>query len=201
MALRKNLIELQQLLSDQKDTVQSGSKDLISYNRRIKFKERALHFARSRYIGQCIRHRNDQSSEAIRNDNKATLTEMGRQAHNDLQVFPVSATIHQIYQTWENTGNSEKRSAGFPNRTDTGVPALRDWLYGTTLDDRERIAQAFLDDVDEFLAKVQPWLMDKFGQNKMPLEVRGQWEPQIESLVTDLEAVCILSSYFRLASC
>ena len=109
---------------------------------------------------------------------------MGRQPLKDLQVFPVSATVHLKYQ------KSENKHLGFPNRVDTNVSALRDWLHGTTLDDRERCAQAFLDDVDAFLASVQPWIMDKYGESKISAELRGLWEPQMESLVGDLEAVC-----------
>ena len=72
---------------------------------------------------------------------------MGRQPSKNLQVFPVSAYVHLHYQ---NSHNSEKRHPGFPNREDTQVPALREWLIRTTLDDRERIVHSFLDDVDSF---------------------------------------------------
>ncbi len=134
--LRKQLRELQQQLSDLKDTVQSGDKDLVSYSRRIAYKRKALFYARSRFMMQCIRHRNEQSSAAIRKDYLATLQEMGRQPSKNLQVFPVSASVRLRYQ---NSQNAEKRHLGFPNREDTQVPALREWLVGTTLDDRERI--------------------------------------------------------------
>lgn len=182
--LRNNLVELQLRLSNLKDTVQSESKDLISYGRRITSKQETLLFAQSRFMVQCIRHRNDMSSAAITSDYNATLQEMGRQPNKDLQVFPVSATMHLRYQ------NSKKRPLGFPNRKDTHISALQDWLHGTTLNDRERYAQDFLEDVDEFLASIQPWIMDKYGENKMPCELRGYWEPRMESLVSDLEAVC-----------
>lgn len=181
--LRRKLVELQQQLSDLKHTVQSGAKDLISFGRRMASKKTTWFYARSRCMVQCIRHRNELSSASIRNDYRATLQEMGRQPNKDLQVFPVSATVHLYYQ------NSEKRHLGFPNREDTQISAFREWLLGTTLDDRERYAQAFLDDVDAFLASIQPWIMDKFGDSKMSAELRARWEPQMESLVADLEAV------------
>ncbi|KAE9365442.1 hypothetical protein N431DRAFT_549648 [Stipitochalara longipes BDJ] len=180
--LRNKLVGLEQQLSKLKDTVQSGSRDLISYSRRAASKNKILFFARSRVMVQCIQHRNELSTAAIRSDYRATLQEMGREANQDLQVFPVSATVHLRYQS------TEKRHMGFPNSSDTKVSALRDWLYGTTLDDRERIAQAFLDDVDDFLASIQPWIMDKYGESKMTAELRGQWESQMESLAGDLEA-------------
>ena len=43
--LRKKLHELQQQLSDLKDMVQSGDKDLVSYGRRIAYKRKALFYA------------------------------------------------------------------------------------------------------------------------------------------------------------
>jgi hypothetical protein len=184
--LRNKLLELQQLRSDLKDMIQSGDKDLISYGRRIAYKHKSLFYARSRFMVQCIRHRNEQSAAAIRKDYLATLQEMGRQPSKNLQVFPVSASVHLYYQ---NPHNSEKRHAGFPNREDTQVPALREWLIGTTLNARERIVQSFLDDVDAFLASVQPWIMNKFGESKMSADLRAQWEPRMESLVVELEAV------------
>jgi hypothetical protein len=184
--LRKKLRELQQQLSDLKDMVQSGDKDLVSYGRRIAYKRKALFYARSRFMVQCIRHRNEQSSGAIQKDYLATLQEMGRQPSKNLQVFPVSASVHLRYQ---NSHNAEKRHPGFPNREDTQVPALREWLVGTTLDDRERIVQSFLDDVEAFLASVQPWIMNTFGEIKMSADLRAQWESRMESLVAELEAV------------
>lgn len=184
--LRNKLLELQKKLSDLKDMVQSGDKDLVSYSRRIAYKHKTLFYARSRFMQQCIRHRNEQSSAAIRKDYLATLQEMGRHPSKNLQVFPVSASVFLFYQ---NSHNSEKRHLGFPNREDTQVPALREWLIGTTLNDRERIVQSFLDDVDAFLASVQPWIMNTFGEIKMSADLRAQWEPRMESLVAELEAV------------
>ncbi len=184
--LRKILLELQQQVSHLKDMVQSGDKDLVSYGRRIAYKQKALFYAKSRFMVQCIRHRNEQSSAAIRKDYLATLQEMGRQPSKNLQVFPVSASVHLHYQ---NPHNSEMRHLGFPNREDTQISALREWLIGTTLDNRERIVQSFLDDVDAFLASVQPWIMNTFGEVKMSVDLRAKWEPRMESLVSELEAV------------
>jgi hypothetical protein len=167
--LRNKLAEHHQKLTDLTDAIQSGSKDLASYGRRITSIRRAWFFARSKVMVQCIRHRNELSSAAIKSDYRATLQEMGRQPHRDLQVFPVSAAVHLHYQ------NSEKRHAGFPSREDTYVSALRDWLLGITLDDRERYAQAFLDHMDAFLASIWPWLMDTYGQRKMSADLRAHW--------------------------
>jgi len=181
--LRNKLVEHQKQVSELKSMMQSASQDLLSYSRRAESKNKQMFFAQSRIMVKCIRHRNNLSTTAIRSDYRATLQEMGRQVNEDLQVFPVSATIHLKYQS------TEKRHRGFPNVSDTNISALRDWLYGSTLDDRERIAQAFLDDVDDFLASIQPWIMDKYGETKMTAEQRAQWESQMESLTAELEAV------------
>jgi len=181
--VRKKLAELQKQLSELKDVMQSASRELISYTRRAESKNKRLFFAQSRIQVKCIRHRNDFSTSAIRSDYRATLQEMGRQVNQDLEVFPVSATIHLKYQS------TEMRHRGFPNISDTNISALRDWLYGTTLDDRERIAQAFLDEVDGFLASIQPWIMDKYGGTKMSAEQRAVWESHMEAKTANLEAV------------
>lgn len=194
MELRTKIPELEKELSELKTTTEAEAEKLLSFARRIAHLEKARMYARSRLTVQCIRHRNELSRAAIRADYETTLREMGRQPVNHLQVFPVSATVHLRYQS------SEKRHIGFPNREDTHVSALRDWVLGTTLGDRERYAQAFLDDVDDFLASNHPWIMDKYGESKMPAELREQWEPQMESLVADLEAVCYPVSVYQFNS-
>lgn len=184
--LRSKIAQLEKEYSDIRTIAEREADEIIHFGRRIKFLSKARFYARSSLMVQCIRHRNEQSSAAVRSDYEATLREMGRQPIKDLQVFPISASVHLHNQT------SEKRHLGFPNREDTYISALREWILGTTLDDRERIAQAFLDDVDAFLARFHPWAMDKYGECKMPAELRAQLEPHMESLVDDLEAVSYL---------
>jgi hypothetical protein len=188
--LRSRIAQLEREYSDLKTKTEEEAEESLSLGRSIKSLERAYFYARSRYTAQCIKHRNEQSMAAIKNDYHATLEEMGRHPNSDLQVFPVSATVHLKYQNFP--PESKVTYLGFPNREDTHISALRDWLNGTTFDDRERYAQAFLDDVDAFLASIQPWIMDKYGENKMPAEVRAQWEPQMERLVSDLGAVSFI---------
>jgi hypothetical protein len=92
---------------------------------------------------------------------------------------------------YQNVNNGNKRQYGFPNREDTRIGDFRDWLMSTTLDDRERYAQAFLDDVDAFLASIQPWITDKYGDTKMLAELREYWEPQLNNMTAELEVVCL----------
>jgi hypothetical protein len=181
--LRNKFVQLEKQLSDLRNAVQKEAEQILSYNRRIASLERAWFFARSRVAIQCIQHRNELSSAAIRSDYEATLREMGRQPDKHLQVFPVSASVHLVYQT------SKKRHFGFPNREDTQISALRDWLLGATLDDRQRYAQAFLDNIDAFLSSIEVWIADNHGESKISADLRGNWEPQLERLVGELEAV------------
>jgi hypothetical protein len=85
---------------------------------------------------------------------------------------------------------SQGRLSGFPTVAETQIPALRDWLIGTTLNDRSRYARAFLEDVENFVAWMQPWVNDKYGDTKMTQETREFWESDLDRKVLDLEEVC-----------
>jgi hypothetical protein len=118
---------------------------------------------------------------------------MGQQSTKPLQVFAVSASVHLTYLQ---NPDSPKLHHGFPNREDTKVGALLDWLVGTTLETRERYAQAFLEDVEQFIRLMQPWMNDKYVDMKMSAEMRESWEPQFENQIMELEQVCFLSLRF-----
>lgn len=186
--MRAKLADLEKKHSDLRSTMQEEAGDLVSCGRRIVHLKRALFFARSRISASCVAHRNSLSIGAVKGDYETTLREMGREPNKQLQVFPVSATVYLWYQM---RNNSHVQHELFPNREDTQIPALRDWLMSTTLDNRERCAQAFLDDVDVFLASVQPWLVDSSGDGKMSVEVKKFLEPQVRMKVDELEAVCL----------
>lgn len=188
--LRQKLTQLEKQLSDLRSTAQKQANLLLSRSRSIESLRRASFFVRSRIRAQCIHHRNEMSIAAVKSDYETTLQEMGRQPTKELQVFPVSAAVHLLYQ---NANNDNKCYLGFPNRADTRVPALRDWIMGTTLDNREKCAQAFLDDVDTFLDSTTAWVEDKYGDTKMPAELREYWEPQLGHMVAELEVVCLLA--------
>jgi hypothetical protein len=176
--------------------MQKETKSLLSYGRRIESLHRAASFTLSRLRVQCIQHRNSLSIGAVRRDYESTIREMGRQPTKQLQVFPVSASVYLVYQ---DTKNENRRHFGFPNREDTRIPALRDWITTTTLHNRERCAQAFLDEVDLFLSSNQDWILDKFGDSKISSEQRALWEPRVVGIVVELEEVCLLlnSQTFR----
>lgn len=188
MELRNKLAQLEKQLSDLSNTTQKQTKSLLSLSRAIGSLKRASFFARSRVLAQCFQHRNELSIAAVRSDYEATLQEMGRQPIKQLQVFPVSATLYLSYQSL-NDGN--KSAMGFPNREATQIPALRDWIMGTTLENRDKNAQAFLNEVDGFLDSTQLWIAGKYGDSKMSAELREHWEPQLDRMVVELEVVCL----------
>jgi hypothetical protein len=190
ISLRSKLVRLEKDHSDLRNAIQADANKLLSYGRRIEALKRSQFFANSSILAKCINHRSYLSITAVRSDYETTLTEMGRQPSKQLQVFPVSANVYLKYL---NTNDSNKGYMGFPNREDTKIPALRDWLVGTTLDGREKCAQAFLDEVDAFLNSIKPWIEDKHGDNRMPAEVREYLQPQIDRMVVELEEVCLLA--------
>jgi hypothetical protein len=169
------------------DAIRKDEKLLLSLGRRIASLNKAKFYAQSRLDVASIQHRNQMSTAAIRKDYETTLQEMGRESTKPLQVFAVSAKVYLTYLS-----HPEKLHPGFPRREDTNVGALRDWMLGTTLDTRERYAQAFLEDVEHFVNSMQPWINDKYGDMKMSADVREIWERQFENQVLELEQVCLL---------
>jgi hypothetical protein len=171
------------------DTIRKDGELLLSLEGRLRSLGKALLFARSRLKVACIQHRNQISTAAIRKDYEATLQEMGRQATKPLQVFAVSAVVHLHYLS---RPGANVIHAGFPNREDTKVADLRDWLLGTTLETRDSYAQAFLEDVEQFVNSMKPWINDKYSDMKISADERKRWEPQLEGQVVELEQVCLL---------
>jgi hypothetical protein len=188
--LRKRASETEKRHSELQGTIRKDGELLLSLDRRLKNLDKALFYAESRLRVAAIQHRNQLSTAAIRKDYEMTLQEMGRQSTKPLQVFAVSAEVHLNYLALARQPG--RIHAGFPNRSDTNIPALRDWLLGTTLDTRERYAQAFLEDVEQFVRSMQPWINDKYRDMKMSAEVRESWEPQFENQIMELKQVCFL---------
>ena len=188
--LRKKASEMEKRYSELQGTIRKDGEMLLSLDRRLKNLGKALFYAESRLRVAAIQHTNQLSTAEIRKDYEMTLQEMGRQSTKPLQVFAVSAKVHLNYLALAHQPG--RIHPGFPNRSDTNVPALRDWLLGTTLDTRERYAQAFLEDVEQFVRSMQPWINDKYRDMKMSAEVRESWEPQFENQIMELKQVCFL---------
>jgi hypothetical protein len=184
MAIRKQIAQLEQQREDAQKLSRAEADKLASFGRRIKHLERALFYARSNLRATCIKDRNTRSSAAIRRDFENTLHEMGRNPTESLQVFCVAAVLHIKYL------KSPKRLTGFPTTEDTQIPALRDWLISTTLKDRNNYAQAFLEDIDNLVTSMQPWINDTHADIKMTPQMRGDWEPQLEAAIKGLQEVC-----------
>ena len=180
------LASLEKKAVDAKEATQTDESQVLSLGKRKCNIELALWHARSRIASQCIKHRNNLSAEAIRQDFTSSLLEMGRKPKDNLQVFCVSASVFLTYQA------QDGRIPGFTTVQDTEIPALRDWLIGTTLHTRNKYALAFLADVENFVAWVQPWINGSYSDTKMRAETREQWEPDLNGKVLELQQVCFL---------
>lgn len=112
---------------------------------------------------------------------------MGREVTTPLQVFPVAASIHHSFQTRGRTCDYP----GFPTSVATGIGALRNWLNSTTLDSRDRNAQAFLVDVESFCIEMLPWANNEHGDMKMSAEVRALWDKDLNAKIGSLNEVCL----------
>lgn len=184
----ERLSSLLNRLAEQKSTVQSKEDELKSLSNRDVSIQKALFWTRSTLAAKCIKYRNNLSAEAIKQDFANSLREMGREHKGDLKVFCVAATIFLSYESKNNRGTL--RLPGFQTIQDTQIPALRDWLIGTTLNTRDRYALAFLEDVENFVNWMQPWMNDKYGDTKMTVQTRERWEPELDQKVLELESVC-----------
>lgn len=183
-AIRRELADNESSLLDLQNLIIKEKKAIESLSRRIKSNALAAFHARSRLRQACILNRNNSAREVIRQDYEETLAQMGRSTTESLGVFCVAASLYLRYK------NDTRRAPGFPNREDTGVQELRDWLVATTFDSREEIAQAFLHEVEAFLDSNASWIHDKYGELKMTAELREIWEPQLVAKFSELEQVC-----------
>ncbi|KAH7390044.1 hypothetical protein BKA64DRAFT_757002 [Cadophora sp. MPI-SDFR-AT-0126] len=183
MASRNELAEVQKLLNDARKAYHEGAEELASLGRRVSHIRKALFHARSRIRVACIQNRNKAATTAIRRDYNETLTEMGRESSGPLEVFCVAATVHLQYLRME----PSFVHPGFPHRPDTQIGRLRDWLVSTTFPTRESYAQAFLEDVEATLDSMMPWIEDKYADHKMPVDIREQWEPQMDRELNELQ--------------
>ncbi|KAE8443183.1 hypothetical protein EG329_002282 [Mollisiaceae sp. DMI_Dod_QoI] len=184
LALRNELAQKEKQLSDTKAKIKGDVKKLLSFSRRLEGIQSSIFHTKSRIRTACIKNRNDVSTAFIQRDYEDTLQQMGRESTGPLQIFCVASRVYLQYMKIK--GPSIKHP-GFPNRADTQIGALRDWLVGTTFDTRERYAQAFLEDVENFLDSVTPWINDKYGDLKMSAEIREVWEPLVEAKLGELQ--------------
>ncbi|TVY53027.1 Nuclear GTPase SLIP-GC [Lachnellula cervina] len=180
-SVKSKLASLEKKLADVKEATQTEESQVLSLGRRKANIEIALWHARSRVASHCIKYRNALSAEAIRQDFNNSLLEMRRKPKDNLQIFCVSAFLFSAYQV------QSKKVLGFATVQDTEIPSLRDWLIGTTLDTRAKYALAFLADVENFVAWIQPWINGSYGDTKMRAETRERWEPDFNGKVLELQ--------------
>jgi DNA-binding cell septation regulator SpoVG len=74
---------------------------------------------------------------------------------------------------YKNSPNLERKYIDFPNRANTNVFAFRDFVYEITLNNREKITQAFLNKIDTFLTSLQLWIMEEYSESKMAADLRA----------------------------
>lgn len=161
--------------------------DIASLERRIGLNENTMGLADSRIRKACINYRNELSALAIRANHEATLKEMEKESTTQLQVFGVAAEAY-----FSRVNNPRCKTPGFSSIQDTQIPALRDWLISTTLHDREKYAQAFLHDVDQFLCSIKPWISNVVGDVMLTQKEKAIWSSAIEQSLSGLRKVCLL---------
>ena len=188
--MRIELVRLQNDFAQLKENLGRDSEGLLKLQDRIKKKKRDKDVAVSNQLKACLEHRNNLSIQAIRKDFSNTMREMGSESTATLQVFPVAASVHLKYMP----EIPEQKVSGFPTLQSTGIGALRDWLNSITLDSRQKIAQAFLEDVEIFYHSMQPWANDKYVDTKMPTELRAVWEARLDLQIKGLEMVSIYAT-------
>ncbi|PVH76323.1 hypothetical protein DL98DRAFT_641647, partial [Cadophora sp. DSE1049] len=180
---QKELAEADTAHSDAQIRLDEAGDEVDSLKRRLASIEKQMFWTKSRIYVACIKDRNDLSTAAVRRDFDETLAEMGRTSSNPLSVFCTASRVYLEYLKKDN----DQKHPGFPNREDTQIPALRDWLVGTTFSNRERYAQAFLEDVETMLESMSPWINDEHSDQKMTAELRGIWEPHFKTEVSKLQ--------------
>lgn len=179
--LQQTFKDLHNKLSIARMNKESSDSKINSLHRRKSYLELAGFYKMSRVAAKCIEHRNTLSSEAIRRDFNKTLQEMGKFQAQSLEVFPVSADLFTIFLR-----DQDSKMHGFQTLQDTGIPSLRDWLIGTTIETRGKYAQAFLKEVEHAVAWMRPWVNDKFAATEMSCETRASWEPEINAAIHTL---------------
>lgn len=181
MASKEQISRLEEQVEEEKDLIRLDNEELLKFSRRTKSLEGALFHDNSSIVATCIKSRNQLSTAAISQDYETALQEMGRVVSDPLQVFCVAAAVHLKYL------NTDKRQTGFPEIEDTKIGALRDFLISTTLPKRNIYAQAFLDEVNNLLVSMRPWITDVSGNPKMTIDMRKIWEGQLELHIQELE--------------
>ncbi|TVY88490.1 Nuclear GTPase SLIP-GC [Lachnellula willkommii] len=109
----------------------------------------------------CIRNRNEVSTDKLRKDYQIASKQMGQKNKKPLQVFCVSALA------FTDMAKGSANVEGFLKLSDTRIPQLQRWLNETTLQDRERHAVAFLEDVVSFKLSIAPWIAHTSAEFKM----------------------------------
>lgn len=186
IGLRKEIGEVEAKLSDARNYAAAIDKETTSLNKRLRSNTIAQFTSRSRIVRTCLKHRSGLSAAAIQKDYNRTLQEMGRDTNSMLKIFCVTAGLFLLYIKPQ---KANWKVSGFPTLGDTCIPELREWLITKTLEPRERYATEFLEEVEECVVWMLPWVHDKYGDIKMDVQVRTHWESETSSKVAELQQV------------
>lgn len=170
-----------------KEKAGNYAEEQLSLKKRIEQLNDAQKGTMSQIAVACYNDRKTRQIAAVRKDFENTLREMGKEnLTKPLPVFCAASTTFLKYQN----KNFKKKCMGFPTKQETEIPQLRDWLTKFTLDNREKNAQAFLQDVEQLIASMKPWIDDKRGDLKIYAAKRKQWEPALQARIKELNLVC-----------
>ncbi|EKD14365.1 uncharacterized protein L3040_008278 [Drepanopeziza brunnea f. sp. 'multigermtubi'] len=154
-ARQTEYLELVAKIKEAKIGADKAGSSLHSATEKISALEQALKDSESRKLAVCVKNRNDVSATEIRRDFEGASKYLSRKGTGkQLQVFCVSAWAFGPLL------RGEKAMSGFPKISDTGIPALQNWLTETTLPTRNRNALSFLDDIVSLELSMVNWLSD-----------------------------------------
>ncbi|KAI9046963.1 hypothetical protein LZ554_009038 [Drepanopeziza brunnea f. sp. 'monogermtubi'] len=147
--------ELVVRIKEAKIGADKAGSSLHSATEKISALEQALKDSESRKLAVCVKNRNDVSATEIRRDFEGASKHLSRKGTGkQLQVFCVSAWAFGPLL------RGEEPMSGFPKISDTGIPALQNWLTETTLPTRNRNALSFLEDIVSLELSMVNWLSD-----------------------------------------
>lgn len=131
----------------------------------------------------CINHRNQSSTAALQRDFQSISKNIGESGKAPLPVYCVSALKYLDHL-------DGKKDYGFPREFDTQIPALRNFLVETTLEDRHESATLFLRKAEGIRIGLIAWACDTSADHKISPEERIQLEADFEKKASNFLEVC-----------
>ena len=175
------LFSLKERVDSTRDQVKRKKKALSLCNRSMQ-----IYKSETRRI--CIEHRNEAAIIGIEAKYADVAKETGTyDEEKPVHVFCVSALEHLNHLDGQ-------ASCGFPRDFDTQIPALRNWLIGTTLGSREVGAEQFLKAVADLEHDITVFASVTTFNYKMTPNERIQINTIVNGEIGRLSAVFVLFS-------